>query len=203
MSTEKILLEAFGYLGTAFVLLSMMMTSVVKLRIFNLTGSIISVIYAYLSGTWPVVVLNFCLALINVAQLRRLNRTKVQFTHVMADGEDKLLKHFLASCQEDIGVYFPKYAYVPGEDKEVHMVFDGMEAVGVLIGQREGDTFRAELDYVTQKYRDCSIAKFLLPCLKNAGYQTVMEPKGAAAHDQYLVKMGFSEENGRFVKKLG
>lgn len=199
----NIYLELFGYLGTAFVLLSMMMTSVVKLRIFNLTGSIISVIYAYLSGTWPVVVLNFCLALINVAQLRRLSRTKVQFTHVMADGADRLLQHFLTSCQEDIGVYFPGYAYVPGEHKEVHMVFDGMEAVGVLIGRREGETFRTELDYVTQKYRDCSIAKFLLPCLKDEGYQVVMESKGAAAHDQYLVKMGFSEEQDGFVKRLG
>ena len=49
----NIFLEIFGYVGTALVLLSMMMPSVVKLRLFNTVGSFISMIYAFLSGAWP------------------------------------------------------------------------------------------------------------------------------------------------------
>ena len=202
MTTEKILLEAFGYLGTAFVLLSMLMTSVVKLRIFNLTGSVISVIYAFLSGTWPVVVLNFCLSIINVGQLIRLNKTKVEFTYVQAGADDKLLGHFLEANQGDIQKYFPGYAYTPGEDTQVHMVFDGMEAVGVMIGQRQGNTFVSELDYVTAKYRDCSIAKFLFTRLGEVGYGQVCEAGGTRLHEQYLEKMGFTQENGVFNKTI-
>ncbi len=198
----NVYLELFGYMGTALVLLSMMMTSVVKLRIFNLAGSVISVIYAFLTGTWPVVLLNFCLAIINVVQLVRLRKTDVQFTHVTANPADALLKHFLDTCGQDIDVYFPGYRFVSGDNKEVHMVYDGMEPVGVMIGIREGESFRAELDYVTRKYRDCSIANFLLPCLKQAGYERVLEPKGSEAHDQYLVKMGFTEADGTFRKTL-
>lgn len=70
----NIYLELFGYLGTALVLLSMMMTSVVKLRIINMTGSVISAIYAALSNTWPVVLLNLGLIIINTVQLLRLKR---------------------------------------------------------------------------------------------------------------------------------
>ena len=70
----NIYLELFGYLGTALVLLSMMMTSVVKLRIINMTGSVISSIYAALSNTWPVVLLNLGLIIINTVQLLRLKR---------------------------------------------------------------------------------------------------------------------------------
>ena len=199
---DNLYLELFGYLGTALVLLSMMMTSVVKLRIFNLAGSVISMIYALCTGTWPVVLLNFGLAGIQVTQLLRLRRTKVSFTQVEAGGEDKLLLHFLESCREDIASFFPDYQYVPGENKQVRMVYDGMEAVGVLIGTPEGATFRAELDYVTRKYRDCSIAAFLLSCLKEAGYEAVEEPRVSQAHDQYLTKMGFTEAQGTFRKTL-
>ena len=199
---DNLYLELFGYLGTALVLISMMMTSVVKLRIFNLAGSVISMIYALCTGTWPVVLLNFGLAGIQIGQLLRLRRTKVSFTQVEAGGEDKLLLHFLESCREDIASFFPGYQYLPGEGKQVHMVYDGMEAVGVLIGTPEGDTFRAELDYVTRKYRDCSIAAFLLDCLKEAGFAAVEEPQVSQAHDQYLRKMGFAEAQGGFRKTL-
>lgn len=199
---DNLYLELFGYLGTALVLISMMMTSVVKLRIFNLAGSVISMIYALCTGTWPVVLLNFGLAGIQIGQLIRLRKVKVSFTQVEAGKDDKLLLHFLDSCREDIDRYFPGYAYVPGEGKQVRMVYDGMEAVGVLVGVAEGETFRAELDYVTRKYRDCSIAVYLLECLKEAGYKAVEEPKVSQGHDQYLTKMGFVEENGKFRKTL-
>lgn len=199
---DNLYLELFGYLGTALVLISMMMTSVVKLRIFNLAGSVISMIYALCTGTWPVVLLNFGLAGIQVAQLLRLRKTKVSFTHVEAGAEDKLLLHFLESCREDIDIYFPGYQYMPGGEKQVHMVYDGMEAVGVLVGTAEGKTFRAELDYVTRKYRDCSIAAFLLANLKEAGYEAVEEPKVSQEHDQYLVKMGFTQSQDTFRKTL-
>lgn len=72
----NIYLEIFGYIGTALVLLSMMMTSVEKLRWFNLAGSVVSMIYAYFSGTFPVVFLNLGLSIINIVQLVRLHKEK-------------------------------------------------------------------------------------------------------------------------------
>lgn len=62
-------LEIFGYIGTALVLISMMMTKLSLLRIFNICGSVISAIYAYLSGAMPVVLLNVGLIAINLTQL--------------------------------------------------------------------------------------------------------------------------------------
>ena len=43
-----ILLEIWGYIGTVLTLMSMMMTSVVKLRTWSAIGSFISMIYAIL-----------------------------------------------------------------------------------------------------------------------------------------------------------
>lgn len=74
----NIYLEVFGYIGSALILLSMMMTSVEKLRWFNIAGSLISLIYGAFCGTWPVVFLNFGIIIINLVQLVRLKRKKDQ-----------------------------------------------------------------------------------------------------------------------------
>ena len=61
----KVLLEILGYIGTALIVISMMMSSVTKLRIVNMSGSVITTIYSALSGAWPIVFLNVSLFLIN------------------------------------------------------------------------------------------------------------------------------------------
>lgn len=71
-----IYLEIFGYIGTALVILSMLMTSMLKLRIINMCGGLISLIYAILRNTWPVAVMNFCLIAINLVQTIRQLRQK-------------------------------------------------------------------------------------------------------------------------------
>lgn len=79
----NVYLELFGYLGTALVLLSMMMTSLTKLRAFNIAGSVITTVYALLMGTFPVAFLNVGLIIINTVQLIRnakTNRSKGETT---------------------------------------------------------------------------------------------------------------------------
>lgn len=72
----NVFLELFGYLGTALVLISMMMTSVRWLRLVNLSGAVISMIYAILVQTWPVAVLNFGLIVIHIVKLIQLRGKK-------------------------------------------------------------------------------------------------------------------------------
>lgn len=70
------LLEIFGYLGTALVLISMMMTSVILLRLVNMTGAVICAVYGALTSTWPTMVLNVCLIVIHIVQLIRMSRCR-------------------------------------------------------------------------------------------------------------------------------
>lgn len=72
----NVYLEVFGYIGSGLILLSMMMTSVEKLRWFNVSGSVISIIYGALSGAWPMVFLNVGTITINLVQIIRLRRQK-------------------------------------------------------------------------------------------------------------------------------
>lgn len=68
---KELLLELFGYLGTALVLLSFVMHDIKWLRGINMAGGLISLIYAICVNTMPVVVLNGSLILINGIQLAR------------------------------------------------------------------------------------------------------------------------------------
>jgi hypothetical protein len=198
----NIYLEIFGYLGTALVLLSMMMTSVVKLRLFNTVGSVISMIYSFLCGAWPVVFLNLGLIVINVYQLIRLGQSKVVFSHVELGAKDQSLSYFLELYKGDISKFFPAFHYQPDENTEVHMVYTGAEPVGVLIGKRAGDDLNVELDYATTKYRDCSVAEFLFSSLKKGGVRRLIAHRSSNDHNQYLTKMGFKSTDGIEIKEL-
>ena len=77
----NILLEVFGYIGTALVIISMMMKSINKLRLFNISGAIISAIYSAIIQAWPVVLLNVALTVINTYQLTNDALSKKKKAH--------------------------------------------------------------------------------------------------------------------------
>ncbi len=68
----KLLIELFGYLGSVLVIISMLMTSVKKLRILNMTGSLIFTIYAIIIKSYPTALLNSFLVIINLMHLIRI-----------------------------------------------------------------------------------------------------------------------------------
>ena len=71
---KNIALEIFGYFGTAVVLLSFVMTDIKWMRIINMVGGFLSLVYAFIVGNMPVVVLNASLITINGIQLIRASR---------------------------------------------------------------------------------------------------------------------------------
>jgi hypothetical protein len=73
----NIFIEIIGYVGTAVVLASMLMTSMTRLRIINMCGSALSAVYALITGALPVVVLNVALITINTVQLIKERRSRL------------------------------------------------------------------------------------------------------------------------------
>ncbi len=69
-------IEVLGYIGSAMVVISMLMTSVVKLRIINGIGSILSGTYALIVGSFPLALMNVCLIVINIYNLHMLLKSK-------------------------------------------------------------------------------------------------------------------------------
>lgn len=198
----NIYLEIFGYVGTALVILSMMMTSVVKLRILNICGSAISMTYAIIGGAWPIVVLNASLILINAFHLIRAFKQKKVFGHIVTCAEDASFKYLLSYYKSDIEKFFPQYNTDECCDEEVHIVYIDGEAAGVLTGTRSGDILRVSLDYAIPKYRDLQVANYLFPKLHSEGISAVTTTAGNEMHDKYLRQLGFVNDGGVMLKNL-
>lgn len=65
-------IEWVGYAASAFIVISLIMTSVVKLRIVNTVGCVLFVVYGFTVGAYPVAISNLLIVLINLFHLYRL-----------------------------------------------------------------------------------------------------------------------------------
>ena len=193
--TLSTIFELIGYLGSLLVIVSMLMTSVVKLRIINTIGSVIFGVYAILIHSYPTAVLQLFLIIINVINLYKLFSVKKEFNVVKLSGGDLFAKHFLEQNAQDIKKYFPDFSELEESDT-VYLVNSHSTCAGILVARTETanpQTLFVKLDYTTPAYRDTSVAKFLFTYLEAQGLQTfrVAATNFVPAHEKYLKKMGF------------
>ena len=201
----NIWLEIFGYIGSALVVISLLMASVVKLRIINTIGSVISGTYALIIGSFPLALMNISLIIINVYYLYKLLKTKQEFEIVKTNGADGTVQYFLDRYNKDIDKFFPCYEVKNSEEEVAYLVCCDGNPAGVLLGTDMGcGVVDVVLDYSAPKYRDCSVGKFLYSNLPSQGVKQLMFTQNKTeAHIAYLNKMGFKNENGDYIKILG
>lgn len=195
-------LELFGYVGTALVLLSMMMTSVVKLRIINICGSIISMIYAIICNTYPVVFLNGGLIIINAIQVVRFFLSGKIFTNIVTDLTDECSSYFLKFHKDDILKFTPNFNENLSNENKVRIIYSGAEMAGIFIYTQKENNLCVVLDYTTPKFRDTSVAKYLFDSLKNEGVKKITSNSASKTHNNYLKKMGFVFNNTTWEKNF-
>ena len=197
------ILETVGYIGSFLVVISMLMSSIVKLRVINTIGSVISGIYAVICGALPLALMNLCLIIINVINLVKLLGKKMPYTLVSGSPEDSLVKYFLDYYKDDIKVFFPAFAgTVEGNNAAFVTCCEGTP-VGLLLGKKQGDTLDLVVDYTTPAYRDCSAGKYLHGKLPENGVHTLRFNQPLTdMHRDYLEKMGYTQEDGEWLLAL-
>ena len=200
----ELILELIGYTGSLLVIVSMLMTSVVKLRVINTIGSVIFCGYALAIHSFPTAAMQVCLIIINIINLYKLNNTKKEYAAVGAKADDGFLTHFLFANGEDIKKFFPDFA-APSANDKIFLITCGQVPAGVFIAEDDGkDTLSVKLDYTTPAYRDCSAGKFFYSHLRKLGIKKIYAETKIPAHEKYLHKMGFSQNGDSqvFVKEL-
>ena len=187
----EVILELIGYTGSFLVIISMLMTSVVKLRIINSLGGIIFCVYALCIHSYPTAAMQVCLVVINLVNLYKLNNTKKEYSAVSLNSSDSFLAHFLYTYSSDIKKYFPDFSGTIDGDKILLITCEESPA-GLFIAKDDGKgLFNVKLDYTTTAYRDCSVGKFLYNHLRHIGIKKIIAETKIPAHEKYLKKMGF------------
>ena len=106
----KLFIEIFGYIGSGLVVVSMLMSSVVRLRVINTIGSVIFMIYALIIRSYPTALMNLCLVTINIYQLMRLRNTDKHYAMFESSMEDGSLSYLLQYYKDDIAKFFPSFS---------------------------------------------------------------------------------------------
>ena len=96
------IIELIGYFGSLLVVVSMLMTSVIKLRIINTVGSLIFTVYALIIKSYPTALMNFSLVLINVYNLYRLLKVQKDYSVIPLSADEAFYQYFLNRFEKNI-----------------------------------------------------------------------------------------------------
>lgn len=195
-------IELFGYLGSFLVVVSMLMSSVIKLRVINIIGSIISGIYALIIGSFPLALMNICLISINVYNIFKLKKESRKYEIIKGDMEDSFLKYFINHYGDDIKKYFKNFENEIVLANTVYYVFCNETPVGLFIGTKANSRMKIFLDYTVPAYRDCSVAKFLYIAIKKEGIDKLEIENPSEKHRQFLEKMNYRQEKDKYIKLI-
>lgn len=196
--------EWFGYGASVVVGVSLLMTSVVRLRWINLAGSLLFTAYGLLISAYPVALLNFSIALINVWHLGRIHRRRDRLAVVPTDPGNPVVTEFLRHHQQGIRGVFP--GFPTGVDKAdvALLTLRDAQLAGVILGCRTTpSTLVVTLDYVAPEYRDFKVGRHLFienpAVLRGLGVERVATETSTPTHRDYLHRMGFKpgEVEGR------
>ena len=200
----QIIIELIGYLGSLLVVISMLMTSVVRLRVINLIGSAIFTCYALLIKSYPTAAMNLFLVGINVYHLVHLLKVKKNYDLVATDMDNSYITYLLEKNRDDILKWFPEFS-LPDEPGIAYLVCCNSNPAGVFLGRAaENGAIEVLLDYTTPVYRDSSVGSYLHSRLSEAGYRSLVFRSHAPKHESYMVKVGYQKnEQGEYVLSLG
>ena len=192
--------DIVGYSSTILILISFLMTSVVKLRIVSAVGSAIFVVFAVATKSYPTAIMNFGVVLINVYFLVKLLKAKRLTTLLPIETDNAYLKEFEAFYMEDMQRYFPRAAEQKDEADRAYFVYYDLAPVGLLLGKAQPDgELRILVDYTTPKYRDASVGRFLYGrLLREEGFRTLSIAEPSEKHEKYLQKAGFVRDGSLY-----
>ncbi|KXK15226.1 MAG: hypothetical protein UZ14_CFX002000667 [Chloroflexi bacterium OLB14] len=195
MTESSFIYELIGYAGSVLVAISLMMKSLVRLRVINMIGAIFFILYGLLIGAFPVAFLNSLILCVNLYNLWQMWQEKDSFKLMEVSHDSPYLQNFLEFYRQDILKFFPTYLFKPKSDQLVVFVLRNMVPAGVLIVKPDGEEAHIFLDFVIPGYRDFRAGRFLFEAsavfFNHKGIRRLISDSGNAQHESYLRRMGF------------
>lgn len=199
--------DLLGYIASVLAAASLMMKSVLRLRVVSLIASLAFSVYGFLLGSVPITGLNVLIIFINLYFLTQMLRTKTYFKLLEIDRQSTYLQSFLEFYQADIVGYFPNFQYKPERAEMAYFILRDLLPVGLFIMERDASGRAVvKIDYVIPGYRDLKAGQFLYQELEQRlparGIRTLYSVPGSEAHHVYLRRMGFMPQGEQDRFKL-
>jgi hypothetical protein len=164
MFNEIQLIEVIGYIGSVLVAVSLMMSSIVKLRVINLIGAVVFSTYGFIIGALPVGFLNGFIALVDVYYIVEIFSTKEYFRVLEVKHDSEYLKYFLKFHAEEIRKFIPTFSFEPDEHWILLFVLRDTVPAGLVCAEYHDENHLfVNLDFAIPGYRDFKVGKYVFP----------------------------------------
>ncbi len=194
---NELMIEYFGYAASAVVAVSLMMSSIAKLRWYNLVGAALFAVYGLFIGSLPVFFLNGFIAAADVYYLVKLYRTSEHFSLLETKYNSAYAGMFLDFYKSDIEKIFPDFNFSLSDNCRVYFLLRDAVPAGIFIGRVNGTTMEILLDYATPQYRDLKLALFMFrqctDTFSKLGVERFLTGPHSDYHEKYLQKLGFKK----------
>ncbi len=198
-------IEWVGYLASITVAVSLIMSSILKLRWYNLFGAILFTTYAVIIGAWPVAAVNGFIIIIDTYYLIKLYNQKSTIKVIKVNSDDMYLAEFRTMFNDELNNIFSNYSSIDDNNTHCYMLLSDMNPAGFFIGKKEGSNINVIADFALPQYRDMKLGRFLYAdseLFKKINVDTVICTTNDKKHITYMTKLGFNKENNIFVKSV-
>lgn len=201
--------QILGYSASLLLAISLMVNNNIRFRWINSSANLCFVTYGIVFQIWPVLITNAILLCINLYALRKIYLRQEKFDLVDFTNDSALVGKFLEFYAKDIHAYFPSFKLNEANSQLHFVVLRDLVIANIFVADMDaGGSASVRINYTVPKYRDYKVGRFLFEegnhylvqkGVKNIIYNHVDNEQ----HLDFLKKMGFREEGGKWEKKIG
>ena len=193
MNNSLPVVEIIGYAGSVLVAVSLMMSSILKLRIINFIGGTVFSVYGFIIGALPVGFLNGIIALVDLYYLFEIVRAKEYFEVLEVKHDSEYLNYFINFHSKEIRKFIPSFSFKLSEKSDVFFILRNSVPAGLVYGEfTEDGALYIKLDFAIPGYRDFKMGNYVFKrILKEKNIDRIFSDPGHRRHEKYLKKMGF------------
>ena len=198
------ILEWIGYIGSIIIFVSLLMNSIIKLRLINLLGSLMFSFYGFAIGSLPTGIMNLGISFINLYYLFIIYNKKEYMRILPITKEDDFLNAFLRFHIKDINNFFNVEIDKLKKAEIKFLILRDMNPAGVFICEKvEEHVYNIKVDYVIPRYRDFKSGMYLFQSqvdyFKASNIKKLISKAFNKKHAAYLKKIGFKKTNSNSI----
>ncbi len=191
-------LEYLGYVASLIVLISLLMSSLKKLRWINLGGALLFGLYGFMIGSIPTGLMNLGIVVIDIYYLVKMYKGKEFFQLLPFEGKSEYLKSFIRFYKEDIESYMSLEDVNIKDASIKYYILRNMTPAGLFVADKfDEHTLEIKIDYVVPQYRDFKLAAYVFKSQReefiDMSYTHFLVFTDNVDHIKYVKKMGFEE----------
>ncbi|MDC4233651.1 hypothetical protein M3T53_08030 [Actinomyces sp. B33] len=196
--------EIIGWTGSILVVVSLIVPSVRRFRLLNLSGSLIATLYNVVFGIWPYAAMNAVISVIDVYWLVRLSARSRSFDVVRTRIDSDLVGRFVERHREEIERAYPSFSFDASSSVRALLTLCDEEVVGLFVYSVEDGRGVIHLDFVTERFRDLQPGKALYSDLAvlDPRIREVTITRSNTADPGYFEAQGFARDGEQMVLVL-